>query len=245
MVSGPTSAWAASTAAVAVRSSRSANRVVGRPRDRIAGDDHFDPGRHHRLDGAAVGVAVGREHEAGREQVDDVPELAEVARDQRIGGRDRRVGDADIHGGKTEQRMLEIVAGEDRHRPLGRKIAREQRRADAAHLVERLAIADRAPFPRRVALRHERPLGRRNRPVFEPLGQLRRIGGERVGRLQQDGAVRPAVDHHVAGTEPDRPQRRGRGGVGTELFDRDSHGSPKSPAVNCARFSAPASRGTP
>ena len=82
----------------------------------------------------AKGVAVGREDQAGREQVDDVAQLAEVARDQRIGRRDRRVGDADIDGGEAEQRVLEVVAGEDRDRPLGREVAREQRRADAAHL---------------------------------------------------------------------------------------------------------------
>ena len=138
MVSGPTCAWAASTAAVGARSSRSANSVVGRLGIGLRVTSSSSVRRHHRLDGAAVGLAVGREHEARREQVDDEAQLAEVARDQRIGGRDRRVGDADIDGGKPEQRVLEVVAGEDRDRPLGRKLAREQRGADAAHLLEGL-----------------------------------------------------------------------------------------------------------
>ena len=35
--------------------------------------------------------------------------------------------------------MLDVVAGDDHHRLFGRKVAREQRGADAPDLIERLA----------------------------------------------------------------------------------------------------------
>ena len=60
-----------------------------------------------------------------------------------------------MHGGKAEQRMLDVIAGQDRDRPLGRQIALQQRRGDGAHRRERLRIGQRAPSAGRVALREE------------------------------------------------------------------------------------------
>jgi hypothetical protein len=77
--------------------------------------------------------------------------------------------------------MLDVVAGQDRDRPLGRKLALQQRRADAADLLQGLGIGQLAPASGGVALRQEDPLRRGRGPVFEPLGQLRRVGRERVG----------------------------------------------------------------
>ena len=68
MVSGPTSACAASAAAVGVGASNVCSSVLGRPGKRVAADDDLDAGRHHRLDRAAVGLAVGGEDETRREQ---------------------------------------------------------------------------------------------------------------------------------------------------------------------------------
>ena len=74
-----------------------------------------------------------------------VAQLAEVLRDQRVGGRDRGIGHADVLGGEREQRVLEVVAREDRERALGRKAALEQRLADAAHALERLGVGQPPP----------------------------------------------------------------------------------------------------
>ncbi len=71
--------------------------------------------------------------------------LPKSSRDKRIGDRNRRIGNADMHGGEAEQRVLDVVAGQDRDRPLGREIALEQRRRDRAHRRQRLRIAQRAP----------------------------------------------------------------------------------------------------
>ncbi len=124
MVSGPTAVWAASAAGSAAAAKSSANSDAGRVRRRIARHHHLDVGRHRLFDGAREGRAIGREDEAGREQCEYVFELPEVAGDQRIGRRDRRVGDADIHRSEPEQRVLEVVAGEDHDGALGREIAR-------------------------------------------------------------------------------------------------------------------------
>ena len=144
MVSGPTLAWAASTAAVGCAASRSANSVAGRS-PRIGGDDDLDVARHRGLDGAGERLAVGGEHEARRQDFDDRFQLAEVARHQRVGHRDRRVGNAGHHRGEAEQRVLEVVAGQDRDRPLGRQRPLQQRLRDGAHLRQRLRVGERAP----------------------------------------------------------------------------------------------------
>ena len=96
----------------------------GRPAaGRIGGDHDLDVGRHGGVDGARERLAVGGEHQARRQDLDDRLELAEVARHQRVGHRDRRIGHADHHRGEPEQRVLDVVAGQDRDRPLGRELA--------------------------------------------------------------------------------------------------------------------------
>ena len=70
-------------------------------------------------DRARERCAVGGEDEAGRENVDDGFEFAEILRQQRIGHRDRRIGNADMHGGKAEKRMFDVVAGENGDRAIG------------------------------------------------------------------------------------------------------------------------------
>ena len=121
--------------------------------------------------------------------------------------------------------MLDVVAGQDRDRPLGRELALQQRRADAADLLQGLGIGELAPAAGGIALRQEDPLGGGRGPVFEPLGQLRRIGRERVGRCEMDGAVAAALHRNVARAEANRSHRRRRGGFGTTLFDRCRHGA--------------------
>ena len=56
----------------------------------------------------------------------------------------------------------------------------QQRRADAAHLLQGLRVGDGAPARRRVALRHEHAVGRLARPMHQALGQLLGIGRQRA-----------------------------------------------------------------
>ncbi len=73
---------------------------------------------HRGGDGPSEGLPVGGEHQPRRQQVEHGAKLAMVARQQRIGWRDRRVGDPDIEGGEPEQGVLQIIAGENGDRPL-------------------------------------------------------------------------------------------------------------------------------
>ena len=59
MVSGPTLAWAASTAAVGSVITRSANGVVGRLPSGLAAVDNLGADRHGGIDGAGERLAVG------------------------------------------------------------------------------------------------------------------------------------------------------------------------------------------
>ena len=255
MVSGPTWACAGSTAPDGRGRQQRLQECGGAACKWVAGDDDLDLARHDRLDGAAVGLAVGGEDEPRGEQLDDRPQLAEILRDERVGRRDRRIGDADIHGGEADERMLDVVARQDHDRPLRRKVAPQQRRADAADLLQGLGIGELAPAAAGIPLRQEDPFGRGRGPVVEPLGQLRRVGRERVGRFEVDGAVRPALHDHVARAEAHRPHRRRRGSFGTTLFDRGRHGGllgVRSCCAQvycarafCARLSARAFRETP
>ena len=92
---------------------------------RICRDRDFDAGRHRGGDGAGEGGAVRGKDEAGLKNLDDGFELAEILRQQRVRHRDRRIGNADMHGGKAKERMLDIVAGKNGDRALRRQAARQ------------------------------------------------------------------------------------------------------------------------
>ena len=59
--------------------------------------------------------------------------LREVGGYQRVGRGHRHVGDADVHAGKREQGVLDVVVRKDRQRALRGQTALEQRLADRAH----------------------------------------------------------------------------------------------------------------
>ena len=90
-------------------------------------------GGHARDDGAREHLALRREDEAWRQRREDMAQLAEIGGHQRIGDRDGRVGDADMHGGEPKKRMLDANCRRGSRpgaRPKGR--AREAPRRCAA-----------------------------------------------------------------------------------------------------------------
>ena len=133
IVSGPTLACAASTAAVGSRADSSANARHRPVACGVGSDDHLDVRGHGRGDGARERRPVRGEDQAGCQDFHDALELLEILRHQRIGHGDRRIGNADMHRGKAEKRMLDIVAGQDRDRPIRRKITLQQSGGDRAH----------------------------------------------------------------------------------------------------------------
>jgi hypothetical protein len=86
---------------------------------RIDRDRHFHIARQRGGNGAGEGGAIGGKSEARRKDFDYGFELAEILRQQRIGHRDWRIGNADMHGGKAKERMFDIVAGENGDRAFG------------------------------------------------------------------------------------------------------------------------------
>ena len=174
---------------------------------RICRDRDFDAGRHRGGDGAGESGAVGREDEARLKNLDDGFELAEILRQQRIRHRDRRVGNADMHGGKADERVLDIVAGKNGDGALRRQAARQQRRGDGTHFRQCVGVSQRAPCARCVALRQEHALGRGFGPMHQALGELLRKCRQRMRRAQHDSAVAAALDHDVRRAEQDLPQR--------------------------------------
>ena len=63
-----------------------------------------------------------------------------------------------MHGGEREQRMLDVVAGENGERPIGRQIALQERRRDRINRGQRVRISHRAPAACGIALRQENAL---------------------------------------------------------------------------------------
>ena len=101
IVSGPTLACAASTAAVGVVAARVRRTVsTGRSATGLRVTTSSISGGIDRLDRACERLAVAANTRPGVSRLDDVTQLAEIAGDQRVGRRDRRVGDAGIHRGE-------------------------------------------------------------------------------------------------------------------------------------------------
>ena len=145
IVSGPTCACAASTAAVGAVASSSSNGRLARPSSAPRASTTSQSAGTAAAIARAVRRAVRREHQPRRQHAEDVAQLAVVLRQQRIGRRDRRVRHAGEHRAEAEQQVLEVVVGQDRERPLGREPAVEQRLRDRARALQRLGIADVAP----------------------------------------------------------------------------------------------------
>src|SRR5207247_6155978 len=108
----------------------------------------------------------------------------------------------------TKERMFDVVAREDHERPLGGEIASPQRCANAADLIERVAVAELAPAGSGT-LREKGARRSGGRPVFQALGQLRGVGGKHMRRSQEDCAVASALGNNVTRPEPHCAYRLG------------------------------------
>ena len=175
--------------------------------ERIAGDNEFDLVGHGFINGSSKRPTISGIDQSGREQVDDGAQFAEVARHQRVGGRDRRVRDADIHRAERKQSVLDVVAGQDHERPLRGQPASQQRRTDTPYLGERLGIGALAPLILRITLGEEQTVGCSFGPMFERLAQLAVVITQRLSGADVNGAVRAPIQHSVRCAKPHRTQR--------------------------------------
>src|SRR6266850_1580511 len=83
--------------------------------------------RAHRIERRLEFHRIGGVDQAWIEQLEDVLQLAEVFRHQRIRRRDGRHRNADVHRAEREQRVVHAVVGKDRHRPLRAEVLVTQR----------------------------------------------------------------------------------------------------------------------
>ena len=160
--------------------------------------------RGHCLERLAVGRAVVGEDQAGREQVEHVAQLAVVAGDQRIGGRDRRDGHADMHAGDEQQQMLDRIARENGDGAILRQSAREKRGGDALHAGDELRVGELAPFAVGAALGDHDRIGRFLRPFKQGRSDGARDVAERVRAARVDDAILVTVDLDILRSELDR-----------------------------------------
>ena len=105
-----------------------------------------------------------------------------VAREQRIGGRERSVRDADVHRRQRQDGVLEAVAGQDDHRPIRRQVAIEQRLRNRARAPQGLAVGEVLPRAVGTATGEKRAIRRVLRPMFEAVGDA----GRRTARAGRD-----------------------------------------------------------
>ena len=84
--------------------------------------------------------------------------------------------------------MLDVVAGKDCDRPLGRKVEAEERRPDPADAIERLGIGELAPRAVPVSLGKIDPVRRGRREVNEAVGKPVRIA-DKLAALAHDHAA--------------------------------------------------------
>ena len=208
MVSGVTWRCAAATPASSSRADQVGEQRRLAVAQRVTRHHQLDTVRHRRIKRARERQPVIGEYQAGREQVDNGAQFSEIARQQRIGRRDRRIGNADIHRRQRQQRMLDVVAGDDRDRLVGGQPAPQQRGADAPGQRQHLRVAQRAPAAFGVALREENPVRRGLGPMLERLAQRGVIGRQHLRGADMDDAAWLALQHDVEGAEPDRAQGR-------------------------------------
>jgi hypothetical protein len=203
MVSGPVACIAASTAVVGSVASRSAKLVLARPGNGASGQHHFHVGADHGADRAAITRAIGGEHQARRHRLEHVAQFGEVGADQRVRGRGRHIGHTGHQAAQRQQRVLQVVFGQDDHRPFGTQSPVDQPLRDGARAGPGFAVSHMAPVAGAAvgplhAPRHEGALGRGIGPVLQAVGQARRMLFQGLLGLEIANAGR-AVAHHHAG----------------------------------------------
>ncbi|MCW0416339.1 hypothetical protein NB689_002093 [Xanthomonas sacchari] len=182
-----------------------------------------DIGGEHRCDRRGERSAVAGEQQARTQHLGHMPQLGEIARQQRIARRHRAVRDAGVHRRERQLQVFQIVAGQDRQRPLRRQAHVQQMRGDAAGALEHLRVAQAPPLPGVVALRHEGGIRGVQRPVLQALQQVPGQRRQRFARAQAQHAVGIAVDLGIRVAQSDRTVARG-GGNGLSGIHRNHPG---------------------
>ena len=94
-----------------------------------------------------------------------------------------------MHRRQTEQGVIDVIARQDHHRPLGGQAAIEQTLADGAHQGESLGIGHTPPISGSVALGEEDAIRGDECPMLQPLGDRAWEAAERIGAIDDDAAI--------------------------------------------------------
>jgi hypothetical protein len=133
MVSGPVACMAASTPGSAPWPAGRQRRDCWRGTGQLAsGQHHFQVCADDSANRAAITRAIGGEHQARRHRLEHVAQLGEVGADQRVGGRGRHIGHTGHQAAQRQQRVLQVVFGQDDHRPFGTQSPVDQPLRDGA-----------------------------------------------------------------------------------------------------------------
>ncbi|MNZ78644.1 hypothetical protein D3C78_972260 [compost metagenome] len=73
----------------------------------------------YRVDRPLVGGGIADEHQPGLQQIADMPQLGEVLGQQRIGRRNRAIGNTGIHGAQRNLQVFDVIARQQRQGALG------------------------------------------------------------------------------------------------------------------------------
>ena len=163
----------------------------GRPQTghRVAGGDQFCRSGVDRGQRRCEFGGVLNKDQPWREQCQNVFQLREIARGQRIGWRHRRHRHADVHGRKRDERMVDAVVGQDHDRAVDRQATAQQCLPDRAHAVERDAVTELAPTAIRRPLGQKQLLRRARSPVHEILADTPGIRSQCLRRAQHAAAI--------------------------------------------------------
>ena len=177
----------------------------------VAAGDDLDPGQVERRERLRERRGIGDIDEARREQLGNMLELGVILALQRIGDRDRRHGNAGGVAGEREQGMVDAIAGEQHHRPLGRKPALDEPLRQRIDERPRRLIGQLAPVPGGHALRQEQPAGIALDRTPEQARQTRIVRRQRLGRAAMQAAVGAFFADDPGRAIGDRAQRRRSG----------------------------------
>ena len=159
------------------------------PGDDALRENQFAIGGRCDLNGPREGVRIGRKYQTRREQINGVFHTRRVRRQQRIGWRDGRIGNAHMHGAQRQQRMLQVVARQDHDRAIRPEAARQQGLPDGTRAGVGVGIAEVSPLAIGTAFGKKGALRRGSGPARQHLGVSPRVGRQRLARTQQPAAV--------------------------------------------------------
>ncbi len=134
-------------------------------------------------------------YQAGGHHAQDIFQLAEILRHQRIRRRHRGHRHAHVHGAVIQQRVVDTGIGQDHHRPVHGQATVQYSLADTLHLLEKIGVVHPPPITIRTRpVGDKRRLRRLRRPFLDPVTLTVRIGTQFLRRAQDHPSAADVFD---------------------------------------------------